>query len=76
VGIASMEPNPAPLGVLGPSNARSLPRLDFKLPEGYKDKGPIFCPRFAASQDNFKGEDWCAGLGSIPIGYMSVSEPF
>jgi hypothetical protein len=35
--------------------------LDFELPEDYKHRCPIFCPRRAAFQDNFSRERWFAG---------------
>ena len=35
-------------------------RLDFELPEDYKHRCPIFCSRYVAIQEHFKGEGWPA----------------
>ena len=57
--IAAKEPNPRSLDAIGFFKTYLIYRLDFKVPEDYKDSCPIFCS--AASQDNFIGEVWCAG---------------
>jgi len=61
VWIALEEPDPRAIGPIDVFKPPSTSRLDFELPEDYKHRCPIFCSRLAAFQDNFKGEDWCAG---------------
>jgi hypothetical protein len=61
MGIALEQPNPLAIGSIGFFKAFLTSRLDFKLPEDYKHSCPIFCSRLTAFQNNFKGEDWCAG---------------
>ena len=72
--IAAKELDPGSFGAIDCLKAFFVSRLDFELPEDYKHRCPVFCPRHAAFQDNCKVENWCAGLGSNPIGYMSPRE--
>jgi len=59
MGLEQLDPSCCrPIGFF---EAILISRLDFKLPEDYKHRCPIFCSRSAASQDNFNGEVWCAG---------------
>jgi hypothetical protein len=57
--IAAKERNPGPIGAIGFLKACLISRLDFKVPEDYNHRCPIFCS--AASQNNLNGEVWCAG---------------
>ena len=61
MGIALEELDPGTVGPIGSLKAVFTSWLDFELPEDYKHRCPIFCSRKAAFQNNFKGEDWCAG---------------
>jgi len=54
--IAAKELGPGALGAIDLLEGVLKTELDFKLPEGYKHRCPIFCPRLAALQNNFKGE--------------------
>ena len=61
MGVALKEQDPGTLWPIGSLKAFLTSWLDFELPEDYKHRCPIFCSRQATIQDNFKGEDWCAG---------------
>ena len=71
-GVAPEEQNPPSGGPIGIFEACAISRLDFELPEDYKDSCPIFCSRSQVFQDNFdRGSLVCRSVGSIPIGYIS-----
>jgi hypothetical protein len=45
----------------GVLNRYLISRLDFRLPEDYKGRCPIFCTRPQAFQADIREKDWCAG---------------
>ena len=59
VGVAAEKLAASALLAIGSFKGSVIYRLDFEVPEDYKDRCPIFCS--VASQDNFIGEVWCAG---------------
>jgi hypothetical protein len=71
MGIALEELDPGTIGAIGFLKALLTSQLDFKLPEDYKHRCPIFCSTQAAFQDNFKGKTGVLGVCSVPIGYIS-----
>jgi hypothetical protein len=71
MGIALEEPDPGTIWAIGLLKALLTSQLDFKLPEDYKHRCPIFCSTQAAFQDNFKGKTGVLGVCSVPIGYTS-----
>jgi hypothetical protein len=61
VGVAAKELNPGALEPIGVLKAFFASRLDFELPEDYKHRCPVFCPRHTAFQDNSKVETGVQG---------------